>query len=224
MKTLHMAAVAALVLAGCRSAPETSQTPPPAPYGSLSPTAQADRLIGEMKVIGKALQAYARDHNGQFPPRLGALVEGGYLAAAALASSADPSAGKEGGVPDRYADWTQAAETDEPGSSYLYEFCQVPCKWDWKSYLGGKPDLSDVDANRDGTVSWAEAKNWQLLHGDTTQRPSSGPYSPSRFPVLRCFWYQYPTAHDTPDAKVVLNLGADLETVFFSKPWWEKDQ
>lgn len=209
------------LMAGCRTSPVAAPTPPP--YASLTQAGQADRLVGEMRTVGKALRAYSRDHNGRLPPRLNDLVAGGYLTAEALISSADPSGGREGGVPDAYSAWNQAAETDDPGSSYLYEFCQAPCKWDWKSYLGGQPGQSDVDADHNGVVSWAEAKSWQLLHGDTTQQPASGPYSLSRFPVVRCFWYQYPEIRDKPESRSVINLGADLETVFFSKPWWEKD-
>jgi len=223
MKKRSLISLAAFALiAGCQTQPVAVPVAPP--YASLTQAEQADRLVDEMKTVGKALQAYSRNHNGRLPPRLNDLVTGGYLATSALVSSADPSGGKEGGVPDAYSEWSQETETDEPGSSYLYEFCQAPCKWDWKSYLGGKPEQSDVDADRDGVVTWAEAKNWQLLHGDTTQRPSSGPYSLSRFPVVRCFWYQYPEIRDKPESRSVINLGADLETVFFSKPWWEKDQ
>jgi hypothetical protein len=205
------------------STPSVKLEPLLKPFSSLDAQAQYERLTSEMGVISAALQAYSRNHNGALPPRLTALVSGGYLPAAALVSSADPSCGKEGGVPDSYREWGQASETDEKGSSYLYEFSEAPCQWDWKSYMGGKPDVKDVDTNKDGKASWAEVKSWQLLHGDTVQKPESRPYSVSQFPVVRCYWLQYPNAYTNISAKSVVNLAADLRTIFVSQPWWEKD-
>ena len=165
MKRLSAFAVLAAGLCGCSSVPQGAQKtePPREPYASLAPAAKFDRIVGELQTIGAALQAYSRDHNGHLPPKLTDLVAQSYLPASALISSADPSGGKEGGVPDSYKEWGQASETDEPGSSYLYEFSAAPCNWDWKSYLGDKPAVSDVDANKDGVASWSEIKSWQLL-------------------------------------------------------------
>lgn len=232
MKRLLILAGLVAGLSACTSVqttPYASQPPPRlepllAPYASLGADAQRDRLVFELRAVSAALQAYARDHNGQLPPRLAALVSGGYLSAGALVSSADPTRGKEGGVPDSYREWGQAAETDEPGSSYLYEFSEAPCKWDWKSYMGGAPSLADVDANKDGTASWAEVKSWHLLHGDTVQQPAGRPYSVSQFPAVRCYWYQYPGAYSNVASRCVINLAADLRTIFLSQPQWEKDQ
>ena len=192
-------------------------------YGTLGPEQKIQRITEELRVIGVAMQKYAWDHEGKFPPRLSHLVTKGYLPAKALVSSADPTGGKEGGVPDAYSEWGQAKETDEPGCSYLYEFSEAACEWDWKSYLGGKPSLADVDTNRDGKVTWAEAKSWQLAHGDTTQQPASRAYTKNRFPIVRCYWYDYPNAGANPESRCTVNLSVDLQTVFVSKPWWEKD-
>lgn len=225
MKRMLALAVLSAGLLGCSSLQQASQEKkqPRAPYESLDPAAQYDRLVEELQAISKALQAYSRDHNGQLPPRLTELVKTSYLPACALVCSADPSGGKEGGVPDSYREWGQASETDETGSSYLYEFSEAPCKWDWKSYLGDSPSAADVDTNKDGAVSWSEIKNWQLLHGDVVQKPQNGPYSLSQFPVVRCYWYQYPNAYTNSASRTVLNLSVDLRTVFVSQPQWEKD-
>jgi hypothetical protein len=191
-------------------------------YGTLAAEQKLQRITQELHAIGVAMQKYAWDHEGRFPPRLSHLVAQGYLPAKGLVSSADPSGGKEGGVPDAYSEWGQAKETDEPGSSYLYEFSEAVCQWDWKSYLGGKPSQSDVDSNRDGTVTWAEAKSWQLTHGDTTQQPTSRAYAKHRFPIVRCYWYDYPNAGATPESRCTVNLSVELQTVFVAQPWWEK--
>ncbi len=233
MKRVFVLALWVAGLSGCSSVKLTQMDKLPEnvepllvlSYGAMTPTAQYECLAAELRTVGRALQAYAQSHNGQLPPKLTDLVSEKYLPACGLVSSADPTFGKDGGVPNCYTNWGQAVETDELGSSYLYEFSAAPCKWDWQSYLGGKPGAAAVDTNKDGAVSWAEIKSWQLSHGDTVQTPTSKPYDKSRFPVVRCYWYQYPTAY-TPDAtgKTVLNLAADLQTVFVSQPWWEKDQ
>lgn len=193
------------------------------PYAELTATEQRIVIEGELQMIGNAMQRYAADHKGEFPPSLTTLVKGDYLKASDLISSADPSRGKEGGVPDSYSAWGQAEATDEPGSSYLYEFSAKPCDWDWKTYLAGDPTPEKLDANKDKVVSWAEVKMWQMKHGDTVQQPQGG-YPKNKFPVVRCYWYQYPDAY-TEDATqgIVISLAADLKTVFSSQPWWEKD-
>lgn len=226
MKRLLALAVLSAGMFGCASLrqPAQAEKPPKAPYSTLDPAAQYDRLVDELQVISGALQAYSRDHNGQLPPRLTDLVRQSYLPAEALISSADPSGGKEGGVPDSYAEWGQASETDEPGCSYLYEFSEAACKWDWKSYLGDKPSAADLDTNKDGSVSWAEVKNWQLMHGDVVQKPASRPYPLCQFPIVRCYWHRYPGAYANVGEKTVINLAVDLRTIFVSQPWWEKDQ
>jgi len=219
-------------LSGCSSVQQTTSTGIPLEtteplllsYSAMDPTAQYTHLVGELRTVGSALQAYALAHDGKFPPRLTDLVSQAYLRPNGLVSSADPTGGKEGGVPNSYSEWGQATETDESGSSYLYEFSAAPCKWDWKPYLGDKPSPADVDTNRDGTVSWAEVKSWQLLHGDTVQKPKNRPYGKEHFPVVRCYWYRYPDAYTNATGRTVLNLSADLKTVFVSQPWWEKDQ
>lgn len=79
--------------------------------------------------------------------------------ACALISSADPTGGKEGGVPDSYRERGPGGGTDEPGSSYLYQFSAAP-RPD-RTYLGDKPGVAEVDANKDGAVSWSESRTGQ---------------------------------------------------------------
>ena len=112
------------VISGCSSidSGKISGSMPPVvplleqkPYNELTATEQRIVLEGELQIIGNALQKYAADNNGALPPSLTALVKGNYLEASALVSSADPTKGKEGGVPDKYETWGQAKDTDEPG-------------------------------------------------------------------------------------------------------------
>jgi hypothetical protein len=232
MKQLLVVAGLIAVISGCSSIdPAKLSSEMPAvkpllvnkPYAELNATDQRTVIESELRTIGRALQAYAADHKGELPPTLTALVKDNYLKASDLISSADPTKGKEGGVPDKYSAWGQAEQADEAGSSYLYEFSSVSCGWDWKTYVAGEATPEKLDINKDKTVSWAEVKTWQMKHGDTVQQPKGG-YPKNRFPVVRCYWYQYPDAYSEDATKgIVISLAADLKTVFSSQPWWEKD-
>jgi len=193
-------------------------------YATLTPSARQAVIAGELRRIGKAILTYRTRHNKQWPPSLTVLVTEGLLPASALISVSDPSKGKEGGVPDSYTQWQQSTETDELGCSFLYELSGAVATWDWKPYLAGGASVSTsaLDTNKDGEVSWQEAKLWQLARGDTSQA-TPGPYPKNRFPVVRCYWYGYPDSKNNPNMRSVISLSADLETVLLSQPWWEKD-
>ncbi len=133
---------------------------------------------------------------------------------------ADVSRGAEGGKPDVVDDEDWEHETDEPGSSYFYEFSSVACGWGYGSYLGdGSVTDAELDSNGDGTVSWSEAKYYQLYNGDTSQDGGPSPYPPDRFPVVRCFWHAVNPDEDRP--KIILNLSFSGR-IFESGPEWEK--
>jgi hypothetical protein len=194
----------------------------PAVYATLTSSAKQGVIADELRVIGKGIKAYQAKHSGQWPASLTALVTENLLPAKALVSASDPTGGKEGGVPDSYDQWQQSTETDEANCSFLYEFSGVTAKWDWKSYLGGSPSVAAADTDKNGEVSWQEAKLWQLARGDTAQS-TPGPYAKNRFPVVRCYWYGYPDSKGDTNLRSVISLAADLETVILSQPWWEKD-
>jgi len=194
----------------------------------LLPMAQAQgelaaefrEVTKELRNIGKALLLYKKDHNSTLPPRLTDLVTKGYLRAYGLVSVADPSRGREGSVPDAYP-WDQFPETDEPGSSFLYEFNDAPCTW-WLGYVGSsEADANKVDTDGSRAVTWAEANHYQSKHGDTAQKPRPRAYEPRCFPIVRCFWIQYPGAASASVDATVLNLALDCHTVFASPRWWE---
>lgn len=67
--------------------------------------------------------------------------------------------------------------------SYLYELNAAKCSWYEKDpgYFASAP--ADLDGNSE--ISWLEAKEHQLAHGDNSNNNS--PYSESLFPVIRCF-------------------------------------
>jgi len=88
--------------------------------------------------------------------------------------------------------------------------------------------LATLDALRGALIDLDESRTLELTrqllaHGDTTQQPSSRAYTKSRFPIVRCYWYDYPNAGASPTSRCTVNLSVDLQTVFVAQPWWEKD-
>lgn len=70
-------------------------------------------------------------------------------------------------------------------NSYLYEWCAAECSW-WTGGMYPDPsnpgqfhDASDarVDSNRDGKISWREARQFEL--------PICGPQTP----IISCYWH-----------------------------------
>ncbi|NLG00771.1 MAG: hypothetical protein GX565_11565 [Lentisphaerae bacterium] len=225
---LPLALLTALVVwGGCRSAkdddgPAAAALTPEA-CAALAPVERMAVVSAELKTIGTAVKAYRGRHDGRWPTSLSVLIVERLLPAGALISAADPSGGREGGVPDRYDTWQQSAETDEANSSFLYELSGAAATWDWKSYLAGKPTLAALDTDKNGEVSWQEAKLWQFAHGDIAQTNAPAAYASNRFPVVRCYWHAYPGSKDDLTQRSVISLAADLDTVLLSQPWWEKD-
>lgn len=236
MRTLLLTALMGLCLAGCSldevkleqpltretTIIEEAQPLLSAPYAALSEEKQLERIAAELRTIGKALAKYKAQHNGALPSKLSHLIAQGFLPVGGLISSADPSGGKEGGVPDAYVEWGQATEADEAGSSYQYEFSSALCQWNWRDYLSGKPADEAVDTDKNGQISWAEVKAWQMQHGDSVQAQAAA-YSPSQFPLVRCYWFRYPDAYADSKIQSTVSLAVDLKTVFLSQPWWEQD-
>jgi hypothetical protein len=65
--------------------------------------------------------------------------------------------------------------------SYLYEFNAAPCSW-YNSGAG----FTAVDLNNNGTLSWGEVKQAQLLTGN-----GGGPFAETLFPIIRCYHHSH---------------------------------
>jgi len=106
-----------------------------------------------------------------------------------------PYAGDIAGFNDRNPDITAC--------SYFYEFNNNKCSWFHSSQ--SETDIAQADINNDGSVTWKEAKIWQL-----TDRSYGG-----KVPIVRCFW------HHNNYGQKVLNLSSGNYNVFTSGPHWE---
>ena len=101
------------------------------------------------------------------------------------------------------------------GSSFMFEAADtnlnsIALDWDFEN---GQPDLWGDD----GRKTWAEAKVYQLKHGNTGAKA----YRMSNFPIVRCFWHTtWPDVYVTAKDKKVMNLAWDM-SLFWSIPKWE---
>ena len=187
--------------------------------GSVSLAGDFADAVLKLRAIGAALRLYQGDYGtNAWPGRLTNLVAQGYLTASNLICAADYSGGTQGGVPDHATPpLSQWPETDEGGSSFFYEFSEAPCNW-WQGYIGdGNATLAEVDLDGNGIVSWGEAKQYQLAHGDVV---NPGAYDPRVLPCVRCFWFGAGNTN-VVGSPTALNLGADLQTVYASPLQWE---
>jgi len=87
--------------------------------------------------------------------------------------------------------------------SYFYEFNYNRCSWFHSSH--SQEEIDQADINSDGTVTWKEAKVWQMSHENYGGRVT----------IVRCFW------HYNNHKQKVLNLSAQNYNVFTSGPEWE---
>lgn len=119
-----------------------------------------------------------------------------------------PYASKPEAVPGNH--YPEANDNDENGTSYdrnnkihacsyLYEFSAAKCSWygAGSSFFSAAPP--DLDGN--GELSWAEVKDYQLKHGDSSNNDQ--PYSETIFPVVRCFhhWQERRINTEGPDGQ-----------------------
>ncbi|MHC4249516.1 MAG: DUF1559 family PulG-like putative transporter [Planctomycetota bacterium] len=179
--------------------------------------ARAAECKSNMKQIGTALLMYRDDYlatNKEWnPPWLNTLLADQLKDKECLLCPSDDSRGAQGGKPDGLCDkqFTTINERPHP-SSYMYEFnMAVELKdvnndnnWAWVGYLQPGPD-PHVAVNLDGNSSmsvWGEVKTWQLKRGCVWGTPPERHiYSPTMFPIIRCFWHA-----DDPDADDHLHI------------------
>ena len=165
--------------------------------------------MNNMHEFAVALTLYRNDHDDKLPGWLSNLYPGYVPNKKLYLCRSDASRGEQGSKPlvptvEGLGAGFQFEETDDnasngssygrntaiEGCSYLYEFSAAPCSWTWSSFLGdGSATLADVDLDGNGVVSWAEAKWYQLRHGDTSVTSNGKPYNESGFPIIRCFYH-----------------------------------
>jgi prepilin-type N-terminal cleavage/methylation domain-containing protein len=140
---------------------------------------------------------------------------------------------------------TQYAELDEPVAdppgvvngvlpcSYMYE-CAMGAKAfsGWETILTLPPTADtmgydrfvdlDGDYTSPNATKWGEVKAAQIRFGDTYINPPPSTrlngYSPTKFPVLRCFWHT--NNPNTNDVNEIINL-AYTGNLFRSGSLWE---
>lgn len=167
-----------------------------------------------------AVACYRDDHEKAFPKFLSTLYPSYVAAPNLFLCLSDKSRGAEGSKPDD--DGTdQYPETDDNtgnnginGCSYLFEFSGAKCEW-WDGYIGNSGSIgSRIDANADGTVTWAEAKQFQLENGDLAN--GNVPYIATSFPMIRDFYHQKENSFRVkdPDTGLTLRMGLTINVAY----------
>ncbi len=188
--------------------------------GNARERARQANCTGNLRQFSQAIQMYMDDWDRQYPPWLSTLYPSYLSSEKTYICLSDPTGGAEGGR----ADWCEEFnETDDfidadlhggnngtvPGNSYFYEFAIAACSWFESSYNPGDQEFEDADTNGDDTITWCEAKAWQMeyqgYHG--------------RVPIVRCFWHAGEPALDDSDR--VLNIASEDFDVYSSGPAWE---
>ena len=173
--------------------------------------------MSNLKQFSQAIQMYLIEWNEKYPPWLSTLYPSYISHARLFICPSDKTMGEEGGRPDWMAE--DYSETDDfdgadvhgghdaaiSGNSYLYEFCAAACSW----FASSGDDFDEADLNDDGTVTWCEAKVWQMNYQG---------YG-GKVPIVRCFWHAKGPSLDVTD--IVLNIASENYNVFVSGPEWE---
>jgi prepilin-type N-terminal cleavage/methylation domain-containing protein len=152
-----------------------------------------------------AVAIFRDDHGRDFPAYLSTLYPDYISQPDLYLCLSDDSDGEAGSKPNKEGDdggtldhptlGEQYDETDDTGNtpgiegcSYLFEFCAADCAW-WSGddYILPASEIDQLDRDRNGTVSWVEAKNFQLLHGDRSNGHT--PYVTTSFPMIRDFFH-----------------------------------
>lgn len=115
------------------------------------------------------------------------------------------------------------------GSSYLFEANGAPLQrgqLDWFYTSADYQPFIETDPKkpREPMPTWAMAKRNQMINGSPDSRKAdySGPFAPSQFPIIRCFWHNQWTSQNRRLSKKVKNVAWELN-VFESTPYWESD-
>lgn len=164
---------------------------------------------------------YKDDNKDYFPDYLSTLYPSYVAAEKLFLCKSDKSHGAEGSKPDDDSAGVQYPETDDnkgnngiDACSYLFEFCAAKCDW-WDGYIGYSGTIGGlIDANGDGTVTWAEAKEYQLKNGDLTN--GGAPYTPTSFPMIRDFYHNKEKHFRVkdPDTGITVKMGLSINVAY----------
>ena len=179
-----------------------------------------------LQQIGIGITRYQQENGNLFPPHLTAMLAHGQAlgdeSAKILRCGFDTKKGTDPQM-GRPGQWGDLHELYDSGSSYQFEAAQITMfapdqggGWTYWKVLPGSGLPPSPLWTDDGRTTWAEAKAYQLKHGNLTN-----PFSPSQVPIVRCFWHQTwdPLNPNSTTPKVV-NLAWDV-SVFLSIPFWE---
>ena len=201
--------------------------------GMLIPTismirrqAKDTQCRNNLQQIGIGITAFQQENNNYFPVNFAGLFAAGQPLAnesrRILICPFDVSRGTSNllGRPNNLSGdisgqmaWGDLSALHESGASYFFEASNRPLGATERAW-----SFADGSRWEDHAETWAEAKAYQLKHGNF----GNTPFRPADFPVMRCFYhYKWKdTDVESPSLKKVLNLSWDM-SIYWSIPFWE---
>ena len=204
----------------------------------------------QLQQIGAAIEVYKGDNNDLFPARL-LWRDNDPLAGNPIISDLFHSGGPLTGLKKllicprdgqlgkdiymgrmRPGMWDDLSAIYTPDSSYCYEVSGVFLTQNLINYFfedlptspnNERPALNTLES------TWAAGKAHQIRFGNlidnTTVQQKGMPFSPSFFPIIRCYWHTKWTGDrdkDKAQKHGVKNVSWGLN-IFDSSPYWESD-
>jgi len=192
-----------------------------------------------------ALDVYRNNYPDYTPPWLSSLFPVYIAEEAVFLCPSDASRGTIGSRPDWFSDPMYNAdrfdETDDTdlcaasdevknwrnpdihACSYLYEFCAAECSW-WSDTTQDSSGHVWADFDRNGFVSWAEAKRTEqkglvFINGKIEVDETRIYFG--HVPIIRCFWHA--RRGKSLHKEIVLNLAVEDKNVYESPVFaWEQ--
>lgn len=177
-----------------------------------------------------AVEIYRDDHKRNFPAFLSTLYPDYIPQPKLYLCLSDRSKGIDGSKPNKEGDTggtenhptlgEQYPETDDTinnpaitACSYLFEFCTAECTW-WSGYIRDASEKDNLDSDHNGTVTWVEAKTFQLLNGDKAN--NKVPYVKTTFPMIRDFYHYKENSFRVkdPDTGSTVSMGLTINVAY----------
>jgi len=207
--------------------------------------ARMAKCTNNLHQFATALASYDTAFHPYTPPWLSRLYPDYLDSFESYICPSDTTRGKEGSKPPFHADFgadlydetddtpdcaarpaiKSLRNSDVPGCSYIFEFCWSECSWFDTSDKPAGATYHWADFDRDGFVSWKEAKQTEVrgIVGFTSFDAATQTYEykfdpeetyGGHVPIVRCFWHTRPGK--PLDKQPVLNLASGHHDVYES--------
>jgi len=191
--------------------------------------ARRSMCTNQLRTFAMAVKLYENEYDGSRPPWLSNLYPRYITKTSNYICPADPTRGRDGGMPSWMGPTRAHVETDDfdgsdaaagdpdaaafqnsriKGNSYLYRSCCAECSWwtpgySWKGLTCSFEEVYRPDPGihpgSRAVPTWGEVAAWERRH--------VGHHAP----VIQCYWHTHETS---PGTQAVLNLDGERAHVY----------